>query len=69
MFFIVFEWSRILESAMDFGNDFANNVQKTDNFRQVFGLLEIVCEIQQLGRKPSQKINYDVTLHYISLPI
>ena len=29
----------------------------------------IVGEIQQLGRKRSQKINYDVILHYISLPI
>ena len=33
------------------------------------GFLKIVGEIQQLAWKRSQKINYDVILHYISLPI
>ena len=33
------------------------------------GFLKIVAEIQQLAWKRSQKINYDVILHYISLPI
>ena len=33
------------------------------------GLLKIVGEIQELVRKRSQKINYDIILHYISLRI
>ena len=36
---------------------------------ETVGFLKIVGEIQQLGRKRSQKINFDVILHYISLPI
>ena len=33
------------------------------------GCLKVVSKIQQLVRKRSQKINYNVILHYISLPI
>ena len=33
------------------------------------GFLKVVGEIQHLGRKRSQKINYDAILLYISLPI
>ena len=36
---------------------------------EIFGFLKIVDEMQQLVRKRSQKINYDVLLDYISLPI
>ena len=34
--------------------------------RKIIGFMKIVGEIQQLVRKRSQKINYDVILHYIS---
>ena len=37
--------------------------------RKIIGFMKIVGEIQQLVRKRSQKINYDVILHYVSLPI
>ena len=37
--------------------------------RKIMGFMKIVGEIQQLVRKRSQKINYDVILHYVSLPI
>ena len=36
---------------------------------KIVGFLKTVGEIQQLARKHSQKINYDVILHYILLPI
>ena len=36
---------------------------------KIVSFLKIVGEIQQLVRKRSQKINYDVVLHYISIPI
>ena len=36
---------------------------------KIVGFLKIVSKIQQLVQKRSQKINYDVILHYISLPI
>ena len=35
----------------------------------IVGFLKIVCEMQQLVRKLSQKINFEVILDYISLPI
>ena len=34
--------------------------------RKIIGFMKIVGEIQQLVRKRSQKINYDVILHYTS---
>ena len=37
--------------------------------RKIIGFMKIVGEIQQLVRKRSQKINYDVILHDVSLPI
>ena len=37
--------------------------------RKTIGFLKIVGEIQQLVPKRWQKINYDVILHYVSLPI
>ena len=36
---------------------------------KIVGFLKIVDEIQKLVRKRSKKINYEVILHYISLPI
>ena len=36
---------------------------------EIVGFLKTVGETQQLVRKRSQKIHYDVILHYISLPI
>ena len=36
---------------------------------ETVGFLKTVSEIQQLVRKRSLKINYEVILHYISLPI
>ena len=38
-------------------------------FPEIVDFMKIVGEIQQLVRKRSQKINHDVILHYISLPI
>ena len=35
----------------------------------IVGFLKIVREMQQLVRKLSQKINFEVILDYISLPI
>ena len=36
---------------------------------EIVGFLKIVSEIQQLVQKRSQKIHYEVILHYILLPI
>ena len=49
---------------------FRRQLKKPDNNGWNFiGFSKIVCKIQQLVRKRSQKIHYDVILHYISLPI
>ena len=43
--------------------------KKTSILPGIVGFLKIIVEIQRLVRKSSQKINYDVILHCISLPI
>ena len=43
--------------------------KKPTIFAKIVSFLEIVDEKQQLVRKRSQKIHYDVILHYISLSI
>ena len=90
MFFIVFEWPRILESAMDkyrkwyvtqnhvliifsvnvsvLADVFCRQIKKTPTILpEIVGFLKIVGKIQ-LVRKRSEKINFDVILHYISFP-
>ena len=49
---------------------FRRQISKNRNILpKILGFLKIVAEIQQLVWKRSQKINSDVILHYISLPI
>ena len=50
---------KVRSSFSRFIHDFTWNCRFFENCRR----------IQQLGRKRSQKINFDVILHYISLPI
>ena len=40
-------------------------LKKPKIFGEIIGFLKIVGKIQQLRRKRSQEINYDVILHYI----
>ena len=51
------------------GVAFHRQIKKTTILPEIVGFLKIVGEIQQLARKRSQKINYDVILHCISLLI
>ena len=49
---------------------FRRQISKNRNILpEIIGFFKIVAEIQQLVWKRSQKINSDVILHYISLPI
>ena len=79
-FFIVFEWGRVLKSAMDKNElrcDYfsvnvsvlADKFQKSTISGKIVGFLKFVGQIQELVRKRSQKTNKYVILHYISLPI
>ena len=85
MIFIVFEWGRILKSAMDKNEVKCNTKLRSNYFSVNVSVLAIVFrqqisknrqfegkfvgEIQELVQKRSQKSNKDVILHYISLPI
>ena len=48
---------------------FRRQIKKTTILPEIIDFLKIVGEIQQLVWKLSQKIYYDVNLHYIFLPI
>ena len=51
-------------------NVFCRQFSKNQQFQaKLLFFLKTVGEMQQIVQKRSQKINYDVILHYISLPI